>query len=307
MLTHRSDVLVVLGLPQCGTSSVSQALSYCGAKSTPIEELAEAQQALLSSAGNGWDSPLELADRSLNGSEAQLFKDQLENTFDDVSAESCAMACIHGMERILPLWQTVLERKGHHVRHVLVVRHPLDVVNQFRRTNNWDRDHALLVWMQSTLAMERHSRNKSRVVIDGEKLNWDIDGTLNLIEHEFKLELPQRNHKTLIEIEKSQSNFEVTQNHTAASSGNEGAGSHLLDIAIKLYYWLLAEQNSQPRLRQLPDAIRQQLLLSESMMGRTLNDFSIQNNSLKKQLRELQARRSVRFSDWLHRINQKAA
>ena len=82
------------------------------------------------------------------------------------------------MERILPLWQSALEKQELLIQHLLVVRHPLAVVEQFRAIEGWDRDRALLVWLQSTLAMERHSRNCSRVIVDGERFlgsGWNLE------------------------------------------------------------------------------------------------------------------------------------
>ena len=166
------------------------------------EILAEAQKNLLENAGCSWDSPLELPDRYLNSTKAQNFSKKLQEKLEKSATNNCILTCVHGMERVLPLWQKVLESQDRQIRHLLVVRHPLAVVDQFRQVNDWDRDRALLVWLQSSLAMERYSRGKNRVIIDGEQLSWDIDGALNSIEKTLKLALPDRNHKTIIEIEK---------------------------------------------------------------------------------------------------------
>ena len=54
--------------------------------------------------------------------------------------------------------------------------------------------------------MERHSRGKKRVVVDSEQVRWDLDAALNRIESALQLSLPERNHKTLLEIEATQEN-----------------------------------------------------------------------------------------------------
>lgn len=287
---------------------MSHVLERCGAKSRNFSSLAEAQQELLAQIGNGWDSPLELPDRYLRSDAAKHFSSSLKEVLNEKGANAFGLAYIHGMERILPLWQTALEEQNLLIQHLLVVRHPLAVVEQFRHVEGWDRDRALLVWLQSTLAMERHSRNCSRVIVDGEQLSWDLDGTLNLIENTLKLTLPERNHKSMIELEneiRQQTNSPKVK--TLNEVTQQSAGSLLLTMALQLHGWLLAEHQKHERQRHLPDTIRQQLTLAESLMGRTLNDMSIQNNCLKHKLHSLETRRLVRFSNWLRRQPHKAA
>ena len=288
---------------------MSHVLERCGAQSADLNSLAKAQKALLASVGNSWDSPLEFPDRCFHSDSAKQFSSHLTETLNTQSADQCGLACVHGMERILPLWQCALEQQNRLIQHLLVVRHPLSVVEQFRLIEGWDRDRALLVWLQSTLAMERHSRNGSRVVVDGEQLAWDLEGTLNLIEATLQLTLPERHHKTLIELEHEPEPEQAIpiSNKTLTAVSDQSAGSLLLTMALQLHDWLLAEHQQRERQRHLPDTIREQLTLAEVLMGRTLNDLSLQNDSLKNKLRSLETRRSLRFSNWLRRQPREAA
>ena len=306
VLSPSSDVLLVLGLPQCGTDTVSHVLERCGARAGLLSELADAQRELLTAVGSSWDSPLELPERCLNGEAARRFTSTLTTALQEQDADQCGLACVHGMERILPLWQAALISQDRHIRHLLVVRHPLAVVEQFRNSQSWDRDRALLVWLQSALAMERHSRHSSRVVVDSEQLTWDLEGTLNLIETTLQLTLPDRHHKSLIELERESG--QVAPSSTSITTHtNPTAGSLLLTMALQLHDWLLAESQNRERQRHLPDAIRQQLALAESLMGRTMNELSLRNSDLKNKLQSLGQRRSLRFSNWLRRQASEAA
>ena len=308
MLSSRSNVLLVLGLPQCGTARVKHVLERCGAHAGDLNSLAEGQRGLLSRVGNGWDSPLELPDRYLRSDYAKQFLASLKEALTTHVANECAIACVHGMERALPLWQAALDRQSGLVQHLLVVRHPLSVVEQFRLSEGWDRDRSLLVWLQSTLAMERHSRNYSRVIVNGEQLAWDLDGTLNLIENTLQLTLPERHHKTLIELESENDKQDITISHKNLSKiPNSSAGSLLMTMALQLHDWLLAEHDKSERQRHLPETIRQQLNIAESLMGRTVNDLYLQNITLKNKMQALGSRRSVRFSNWLRRRPLEAA
>ena len=287
---------------------MSHVLERCGARSRNLNSLAKAQQKLLSQVGNGWDSPLELADRCFHSDAAEEFSSALTEALNKLGGNQCGLACVHGMERILPLWQSALEKQELLIQHLLVVRHPLAVVEQFRAIEGWDRDRALLVWLQSTLAMERHSRNCSRVVVDGEQLSWDLDGTLNLIESTLQLTLPERHHKSLIELETEEDpKANQINNRFITEITNQSAGSLLLTMALQLHDWLLAERQNRVRQRHLPDTIRQQLTLAENLMGRTLNNLSLQNDSLKHKLHSLEKRRSVRFSNWVRRQQHEVA
>ena len=301
MLSACSDVLLVLGLPQCGTATVQHVLERCGARAGALGALADAQNALLISAGNGWDSPLELPDRCLSNEAAQTFAAQLDSVLSEPTADPWALACVHGMERVLPLWQSALHQQKRPIRHLLVVRHPLSVVEQFRHGEGWDRDRSLLVWLQSALAMERHSRNHSRVIVDGEQLAWDLEGTLNQIETTFQLTLPDRHHKTLIELEQDASHAIPLSGTPVTSTSGQTAGSLVLTMALQLHDWLLAESQGRDRQRHLPDTIRQQLTLAETLLGRTLNELSLQNDNLNRKLESLGRRRSLRLSNWLRR------
>ena len=287
---------------------MSHVLERCGAKSRDLNSLAEAQQDVLAQLGNGWDSPLELADRCLQSEAAKQFYSSLTEALNKQQVNECGLACVHGMERILPLWQAALEKKNRQIQHLLVVRHPLAVVEQFREEEGWDRDRALLVWLQSTLAMERHSRNFSRVIVDGEQLAWDLDGALNQIEATLQLTLPERHHKSLIELEHEPDTQTIPiGNKTLSLAPNRSTGSLLLTMALQLHDWLLAENQTRERQKHLPNAIREQLTLAEVLMGRTLNDLSLQNDSLKNKLQILEKRRSLRFSNWIRRRPDEAA
>lgn len=301
-----STVLLVLGLPQCGIDAVSTVLQRCGAQGDSDEEhLAQAQCELLNALGSGWDSPLELEDRCLASVRAQTFVQALDNAFAAKSPSSFSMACVHGMERVLPLWHRALEQQQHPYRHLLVVRHPLAVAEQFRQLHRWDRDRALLVWLQSTLAMERHSHGHPRVVLNAEQVRWDVDATLNLIEGQLQLTLPERNHKALLALEKEASQWSAAENMTQQETTT--SGSLLLTMALHLHWWLLAESEGASRLTHLPQTIRQQLKLAESLMGRTLNDLSLQNDKLSGELKKLEQRRTVRLINWFRGTRQAEA
>lgn len=292
---HESSLLLVLGLPQSGCARVARLLKRCGAHEQ-TSELADQQLKLLVNLGCGWDSPLDLPDRSFSSAAAYKFEESLTQALSTDAGQMLKQAFLPGLERVLPIWHRALKTQGIQPQHVLVLRHPLEVAEQFRISDGWSRDHGLLVWLQSALAMERHSKSHQRVVLDLEQVCWDTDGALNRLEGRLQLMLPERNHRSLLEIDAAdQSEFPASG---LPAYGNADT-SPLLQMALRLYGWLLAEANQSEREAHLPIAIYQQLQMAEALMGRTLSEVSTRSDKLSQAVENLSRRRLVRLSDWL--------
>ena len=306
--TTPAAVLLVLGLPQAGSTQVARMLEHCGAPEQSAA-LAKQQQELLEGLGSSWDSGLELPDRCLDSAQASAFQQALGGGLSQEPALRLSQACLPGMERVLPLWHRALSSHGVVARHVLVLRHPLEVVEQFRG-QGWSRDHGLLVWLQSTLAMERHTRSQERVVLDLEQVRWDPDGALNRLEGRLQLALPERHHRSLLELEAEAKDGVAPQRHAGLSvlSTGDQDTSPLLQMALRLHGWLMAEAQQLEREAHLPEAIRQQLQMAETLMGRTLSEITARSDSLTQQMEALRSRGLVRLSDWFRgRKNHTAA
>ena len=76
-------------------------------------------------------------------------------------------------------------------------------------------------------------------------------------------------------------------------------------MALRLHGWLLAEAQQAEREAHLPEAIRQQLQMAETLMGRTLSEVAARSESLTQQVVTLRRSRLVRLSEWLQRRNQR--
>ena len=292
-------MLLVLGLPQAGSGTVARILERCGAPEHAAR-LAHQQQQLLEDLGSSWDSPLELPDRCLQSSQALAFEQAVGEALEVDLDLRLSQACLPGLERVLPIWQRALSAHGVQPCYVLVLRHPLEVAEQLRHANDWSKDHGLLVWLQSALAMERHSRGQNRVVLDLEQVRWDADGALNRLEGRLKLALPERHHRSLLELEAGE---ELAPSAVGLPSQADADTSPLLQMALRLHGWLLAEAQQTEREAHLPDAIRQQLQMAETLMGRTLSEVVARSHNLSQQVVALRRRRLVRLSDWFRRTN----
>ena len=306
MPLHESrSLLLVLGLPQAGSSRVARILQRCGAPEQAAQ-LLQQQKQLLEELGSGWDSALKLPERCFRSHAANAFEQALAEVLVHGSDGELSQACLPGLERVLPIWHRALEVAGIEPRHILVLRHPLEVVEQFRMSHGWSRDHGLLVWLQSSLAMERYSRGHQRVVMDLEQARWDLDGALNRLEGRLQLALPERHHRSLLDLEVADEPQSASV-PLALSTQGDADTSPLLQMALRLHGWLLAEAQQAEREAHLPAAIQQQLEMAEMLMGRTLSEVTVRSENLNQQIDALQRRRIVRFSEWLRTRVQKTA
>ena len=303
--TQGSSVLLVLGLPQAGSARVARMLQQCGAREHTAH-LAQQQQELLQDLGSGWDSPLNLPDRCFGSTAATAFEQAIAQALATDESLRLSQACLPGLERVLPIWHRALAAQGLDPRHVLVLRHPLEVAEQFRASHGWSRDHGLLVWLQSSLAMERHSRDHQRVVLDLEQVRWDADGALNRLEGRLQLALPERHHRSLLELEAAELPEQAPAPAGLTALGDADT-SPLLQMALRLHGWLLAEAQQAEREAHLPAAIQQQLEMAETLMGRTLSEVTARSEDLNQQVDALQRRRLVRLSEWLRGRAKRAA
>ena len=299
MAPATARLLLVLGLPQAGGDQVRRALELCGAPHLAGGGLMAHHHRALTAAGTGWQATRSLPSRWFGSEAVPALGQQLaEELAPLLPAQGLRVLQLPGLERLLPLWQQAMAGLPVQPAYVLVLRHPLEVAEALRRSEGWSRDKALLVWLQSTLAMEAPTRGQARVVIEQEQLHWDPDGALNRLEQGLNLQLPERSHERLLQLEQERPEQPLAQapQHPLAAEG-----SPLLQLALELHGWLQAEASGQQRPRLMPEVICQQLAWAEALYGRTLVEEQQQRQQAEAQLEQLQSRRLVRLSRWLRR------
>ena len=299
MAPATARLLLVLGLPQAGGDQVRRALELCGAPHLAGGGLMAHHHRALTAAGTGWQATRSLPTRWFGSEAAPALGQQLaEELAPLLPAHGLRVLQLPGLERLLPLWQQAMAGLPVQPAYVLVLRHPLEVAEALRRSEGWSRDKALLVWLQSTLAMEGPTRGQARVVIEQEQLHWDPDGALNRLEQGLNLQLPERSHERLLQLEQERPEQPLAQ---APNRPLAAEGSPLLQLALELHGWLQAEARGQQRPRLMPEVICQQLAWAEALYGRTLVEEQQQRQQAEAQLEQLQSRRLVRLSRWLRR------
>ena len=295
--------MLVLGLPQSGGDRLRRCLELCGAPAIASGQLDALHSASLDRAGLDSLSVRSLSDRWFGSESASEIAHRLTDALrPNLPDSGLRVLQLYGQERVLPLWQSALEESELTIGYVLALRHPLEVAEAMVRANGCSRDRGLLIWLQSTLAMEAHTRDRDRFVLEQERLSWDPDGVLNQFEQHFQLQLPERSHERLLlweQEEQAARNQLMHQSTPLSSSAVEG--SPLLQMALELHQWLLAEARGQSRRRLMPDVICQQLAWAEALYGRTLAEEQQQRRRAERDLSELNRSRLLRLRRWLRR------
>ncbi|MCP9775691.1 hypothetical protein [Cyanobium sp. WAJ14-Wanaka] len=297
-------LLVVLGLPEPsqdsspdpGLEPLQRALELCGAPSLSAA-LEPIHRKALGAAGAAWQATRAIPSRWFASEASHALLPELQSALQaQLPPQGLRVLQLSGLEHLLPLWRLALAELPVQPAYLLVLRHPLEVAEALRRSHGWSRDRGLLVWLQSTLAMEASSRGAARVVVEQEQLHWDPEGALDHLERQLNLQLPERSHERLLQWESEQPQSPLVAVPSVPSSTES---SPLLQMAMQLHGWLLAESRGEERPRMMPEVICQQLAWAEALYGRTLAEEQQQRVRAEAELTQLRGRRLVRFSRWL--------
>lgn len=295
MLAVDNRILVVLGLPQAGSKELQQLLQTCGAPQ--IHELETTLAQALEASGTSWNSTSSLNEVWFQSRPAQQASASIKPILEPLpDGDGLRVLQLPGLERILPIWQQVDHPLAHQCGYVLLLRHPLDVAEELRSTKGWSRDRGLLLWLQSNLTMERHSRHHQRVFIQQEKIFWDVDAALNQLEQQLSLQFPERNHERLLGWEQQ---LPEGYQQSRQQLDNSRTASPLLNMALQLHEWLEAKTRGEELQPHLPDVINQQLDWAEALYGRTLIEQDLERRRAEEKLAILNRSRVVRLRRWL--------
>lgn len=303
MATDSLRLMLVLGLPQSGGQRLRRCLELCGAPALTDGQVEHWHAESLIAAGIDALS-IAPSPQRWHGSEGAA---QLRSRLQEALREALPQAGLRvlqlpGQERMLPLWQACLEALAIRPDYVLVLRHPLEVADSLSRERGFSRDRGLLIWLQSTLAMEALTRGSARFVLEHERLSWDSDGVLDQIEQHFNIQLPERSHERLLVWEQEEHDDRKQALGSEVSSHSRVPdGSPLLQMALQLHHWLQAEARGESRQRHMPDVICQQLAWAEALYGRTLAEEKMQRKEAEMRLKRLSQSRLLRLRRWLHR------
>ncbi|HBH73299.1 MAG TPA: hypothetical protein DDY43_07585 [Synechococcales bacterium UBA10510] len=179
--------MFVLGMHRSGTSATAAMLCGGGFQaSLPAQTLAatasnprghweptpvvSAHDTLLEEQGLGWsDSFMPTADweAALLPRHGEAIGEALRLAFDNESfAERILVVKDPRQCRLQPIWNRLLEQHGLEAAVVLQQRHPLAVARSLLQRDRMPANRSLLLWLQHSLAAERHTRHLPRLIVD---------------------------------------------------------------------------------------------------------------------------------------------
>jgi hypothetical protein len=182
--------LLVLGMHRSGTSALTRILSLLGAdlprnlcppdagNPTGYWESMDwisLHEEFLAAHGLSPDSPRTLPAAAFQADKLAPFRERLVSLLRDNFANSpLFVAKDPRICRLVPLWQEALQELGFSTRHVLIVRHPMEVAASLAARDGVQQKIALLLWVRHLLEAERASRGKPRIFVSYAALlqNW---------------------------------------------------------------------------------------------------------------------------------------
>ncbi|MBG0812479.1 glycosyltransferase [Methylosinus sp. H3A] len=196
--------IVVAGCHRSGTSAMARVLSLAGAdlpsdlmpsqadNPTGFWEptaIADWNEELLRSRNSGWDDPRAFFSRKRL---EQLTEGEKREAVDRIKS------CYRGNRPIIvkdprisimaPLWESALRATGYEPRYVVMVRNPLEVSASLSKRNGFSKEKGLLIWANYMLAVERDTRDSSRIFVSYSDLIADPEAVIDRIQTQLAID-----------------------------------------------------------------------------------------------------------------------
>jgi hypothetical protein len=143
--------------------------------------------------------------------------------------------------RSLPFWRAAIAAFGARALAVVMVRHPLDVMDSLRRHYGCAPPTSYLLWLRYVLDAENASRDMPRAIVTCDRLLSDWSGTILRLQTELGVRWPRRS--ALVDLEIEQFLREPIQRQEA----------HPSEVAPEAKDWLLETYDALAQLSLNPN------------------------------------------------------
>lgn len=276
-LKNESRGIIVLGMHRSGTSAMAGVLSLLGIDlGTRLLEaqkevnpkgfwehaaVVDLQDELLESLHSGWWDALPLPQGWLSSPPAIHCQEELRHILDNEFSGRHWWAIKDPRScRLVPLWKNCTT--GLSMHHILMLRHPAEVVASLNRRDGFSAPMGTLLWLRNALESERSTRDQSRLVITFDDLLSDWRATLGRVAAAFGIALPLEDTALSSRID---SFLEPQLRHHIAINADVTLPSMALAVEA---YQAIQTQNLE-RLDEIHSRFEQEILLHEPWLSQT--------------------------------------
>lgn len=211
------QAILVLGMHRSGTSALTRVLGLSGA-TLPAHPMGASElnprgffesdaiyrlhEELFEAFGTAWDDLSPMPDGWVDtGLGRQFVEKMVEVVRGEFDAAPLFVVKDPRACRLVPFWNTVLQRIETEPLYVLPVRNPLEVSSSLWRAQGVHEQHGRLLWLQHVLMAERDTRGERRVFLTYDQLLEDWRAVLKRLASGLDLTFPRASRRVAAEID----------------------------------------------------------------------------------------------------------
>ncbi|MBN8479702.1 MAG: hypothetical protein J0L91_12150 [Burkholderiales bacterium] len=159
-------VLLLLGLPESGTSVLADALVGAGARTPgPAGDPGAVSQFALAACGMRWDSMAAVPTRLPAAPGLDAARAAIDGLLERAGADGPLLIADPAATRIAALWRERIEKSGRPVAALLWITHPGSLAAVLARQRQFAPEKSLALWLAHTIEFERATRGLPRTVV----------------------------------------------------------------------------------------------------------------------------------------------
>ena len=162
-----SPVLLLLGLPESGTSALADALARAGATlaAPPAGDPAGVSQHALAACGMRWDSLAPMPPRLAKSPGLDAARAAIDVFLERLPADAPLLVAEPLATRIVPLWRERIEEAGRPLAAVLWLAHPGRAAGALARRRQFAPEKSLALWLAHLVEFEQATRGLARTIV----------------------------------------------------------------------------------------------------------------------------------------------